>query len=209
MTRTERRAATRTELLDAASRVFARRGFHAATLEEVAREAGYTTGAIYSNFAGKDELFQAAFEHQIARDVREVSDAQAAATEDTPGARTRASARRWMELLAERPEMFLLLVEYWSYAMRHPELRESFAERFGAFRDTTARWVEEEAHRGGWDLPLPPQDIALGLNALIYGVALQYLPSPDDLPEDGLEQMARALMTGIREWTLRGYPGAR
>jgi AcrR family transcriptional regulator len=209
MTRTERRAATRTELLDAASRVFARRGFHAATLEEVAREAGYTTGAIYSNFAGKDELFQAAFEHQIARDVREVSDAQAAATEDTPGARTRASARRWMELLAERPEMFLLLVEYWSYAMRHPELRESFAERFGAFRDTTARWVEEEAERGGWDLPLPPQDIALGLNALIYGVALQYLPSPDDLPEDGLEQMARALMTGIREWTLRGYPGAR
>ena len=209
MTRTERRAATRTELLDAASRVFARRGFHAATLEEVAREAGYTTGAIYSNFAGKDELFQAAFEHQIARDVREVSDAQAAATEDTPGARTRASARRWMELLAERPEMFLLLVEYWSYAMRHPELRESFAERFGAFRDTTARWVEEEAERGGWDLPLPPEDIALGLNALIYGVALQYLPNPEDLPEDGLEQMARALMTGIREWTLRGYPGAR
>jgi hypothetical protein len=114
-----------------------------------------------------------------------------------------------MELLGERPEMFLLLVEYWSYAMRHPELRESFAERFGAFRDTTARWVEEEAERGGWDLPLPTQDIALGLNALIYGVALQYLPSPDDLPEDGLEQMARALMTGIREWTLRGYPGAR
>ena len=209
MTRTERRAATRTELLDAASRVFARRGFHYATLEDVAREAGYTTGAIYSNFAGKDELFQAAFEHQIARDVREVSEAQAAATDDTPGARTRASARRWMELLGERPEMFLLLVEYWSYAMRHPELRESFAERFGAFRDTTARWVEEEAERGGWDLPLPPQDIALGLNALIYGVALQYLPGPDELPEEGLEQMAQALMTGIREWTLRGYPGAR
>ena len=202
LTRDERRIETRTDLLDAASRVFARQGFHAATLEDVAREAGYTTGAIYSNFAGKDELFLAAFEHQIANDVREVTEAQAAATEDTAGARARAAARRWMELLRERPEMFLLLVEYWSYAMRHPELRESFAERFGALRDTTARWVEEEADRGGWDLPVPPEDIALGLNALIYGIAMQYLPAPDDLPEDGLEQMAAALMTGMREWTI-------
>src|SRR5829696_2161842 len=70
LTRDERRIETRTDLLDAASRVFARQGFHAATLEDVAREAGYTTGAIYSNFAGKDELFLAAFEHQIANDVR-------------------------------------------------------------------------------------------------------------------------------------------
>jgi AcrR family transcriptional regulator len=210
LTREERRAATRTELLDAASRVFARRGFHAATLEEVAQEAGFTTGAIYSNFAGKDELFRAAFEHQIARDVREVTDAQARATEDTPGARTRASARRWMELLRERPEMFLLLLEYWAYAMRHPELRESFAERFGAFRDTTARWVEDEAARGGWgELPLPAEDIALGLNALIYGMAMQYLPGDENLPEDGLEQMAAALMTGIREWTLEARTGKR
>jgi AcrR family transcriptional regulator len=204
LTREERRAVTRTELLDAASRVFARQGFHAATLEGVAREAGYTTGAIYSNFAGKDDLFRAAFEHQIARDVREISEAQAAATEDTPAARTRASARRWMELLRERPEMFMLLLEYWAYAMRHREVRESFLERFGALRDTTARWVEDEAARGGWDLPMPPKEIAMGLNALIYGVALQYLPDDDDHPEDGLEQMALAMMTGIREWSLEG-----
>jgi AcrR family transcriptional regulator len=204
LTREERRAATRTDLLDAASRVFARQGFHAATLGDVAREAGYTTGAIYSNFAGKDELFQAAFEHQIARDVREVSEAQAGATQATPGARTRAASRRWMELVRERPEMFLLLLEYWAYAMRNPGVRESFLERFGAFRDTTARWLEEEAELGGWELPLPARDIAIGLNALMYGMAIQYLPGDEDLPDDGLEQMALAMMTGIREWTVEG-----
>jgi hypothetical protein len=95
--------------------------------------------------------------------------------------------------------MFLLLVEYWSYALRHPDVRESFVERFGAFRDTVGRWVEDEAGRGGWELPLPPKDIALGLNALTYGMAMQYLPGGDDLPEDALEEMAVALMTGIRE----------
>jgi AcrR family transcriptional regulator len=153
MTREERRAATRTELLDAASRVFAQRGFHAAT-------------------------------------------------EDTPGARTRAAARRWMELVHERPEMFLLLLEYWAYSMRHPELRPAVVERFGAFRDTTARWVEVEAKRGGWDLPPPASDIAVGINALTFGMALQYLPCDDELPDDALEQMALAMLTGIREWTL-------
>jgi AcrR family transcriptional regulator len=206
MTREESRALTRMELLDAASRVFAREGFHTATLEEVASEAGYTTGAIYSNFTGKDELFLAAFEYEIARDVRAVAEARDDAADDTPGARMRAAARRWMQLLRERPEMFLMLLEYWSYAMRHPDLRDSFAERFGAFRDTTARWVEDEAARGDWDLPVPPKHIALGLNALIYGMALQYLPGGEDLPEDGLEEMAAALLTGIREWA-RAHEG--
>ena len=209
LTRDERRAATRTELLEAASRVFARQGFHAATLADVAREAGYTTGAIYSNFSGKDELFQAAFEHQIAHDIREVIKAQAAVTEDTHAARTRASARRWMELLQERPEMFLLLVEYWAYALRHPSVRESFVERFGAFRDTVARWVEDEADRGGWELPLPARDIALGLNALTYGMALQYLPGGEDLSDDALEEMAVALLTGIREANIGSRVSAR
>ena len=48
------------------------------------------------------------------------------------------------------------------------------------------------------------QDIALGLNALMYGMTVQYLPGDEDLPEDGLEQMALAMMTGMREWTLEG-----
>ena len=56
MTRDERRAATRADLLEAAARVFARRGLNGASVDDVAAEAGYTSGAVYSNFAGKEEL---------------------------------------------------------------------------------------------------------------------------------------------------------
>src|SRR5438270_9307594 len=102
-TRQERQARTHEELLDAASRVFARRGFSEATLEEIASEVGYTTGAVYSNFAGKEELFRAAFEHQVVTDIESVTSAQETSA-DTPAERTRASARTWMALLRERPE---------------------------------------------------------------------------------------------------------
>src|SRR3954463_12681891 len=55
-----RRQQTRDALLDAAVSVFARRGFHGASLDEIAETAGYTRGAIYKHFADKEEMLQAA-----------------------------------------------------------------------------------------------------------------------------------------------------
>jgi AcrR family transcriptional regulator len=56
LTRAERQAQTRRELLDAAARVFVRRGFTGSSVEEISAEAGYTRGAFYSNFSSKDEI---------------------------------------------------------------------------------------------------------------------------------------------------------
>src|SRR4051794_41907842 len=64
-TRAESKAATREELLDAARRVFLERGYHGASLELVAREAGYTKGAVYSAFASKADLFLALYDREI------------------------------------------------------------------------------------------------------------------------------------------------
>jgi AcrR family transcriptional regulator len=47
--------------------VFLRRGFHGASLDEIAEEAGYTTGAVYSNFKGKDDLFLAVMDAEVQR----------------------------------------------------------------------------------------------------------------------------------------------
>ena len=55
--RGERRLITRAQLLDAAERVFARGGLLGASVDAIALEAGYSTGAVYSNFKGKEDLF--------------------------------------------------------------------------------------------------------------------------------------------------------
>jgi AcrR family transcriptional regulator len=207
MTRDERRAATRADLLEAAVRVFAERGLNGASVDDVATEAGYTSGAVYSNFAGKDELFVAAFEHVVAGQVREVIEARDHADAGTARDRTAAIARRWMEFLEKRPERFMLLIEYWAYAIRNRDERLGFAERFGAFRDATTRLIEEEAERGGWELPIPAQDLAVGLNALCYGMAIQYLAAPDETRSDMLGDITHLVFGGVREWnTARRRP---
>lgn len=64
LTRTQRRAQIREELIAAAAQVFAKKGYQAATVGEIAAEAGYTIGALYSNFSGKRALFEAVFSQQ-------------------------------------------------------------------------------------------------------------------------------------------------
>src|SRR4249920_1855864 len=67
LTPERRRALTRRHLLEAAGVVFARQGFHGATLDEVAATAGFTKGAVYSNFTSKDDLFLALLDDRIDR----------------------------------------------------------------------------------------------------------------------------------------------
>jgi AcrR family transcriptional regulator len=89
MTREQSRANTRERLLTAARSVFASNGFHGASVEEVASAAGFSTGALYSNFDGKEDLFLALMEREIAEHAREIADAvgaQASVSERAAGA---------------------------------------------------------------------------------------------------------------------------
>ena len=62
----ERTGITRARLIQSAEKVFARDGFEAAKLEEIAKDAGYTRGAFYANFESKEDLFVALLEKEIA-----------------------------------------------------------------------------------------------------------------------------------------------
>jgi AcrR family transcriptional regulator len=181
--RQEQKALTRRRLLEAADAVFSRRGFHGASVEEIAREAGATTGALYSNFAGKEDLFLELFEESTAAQVREYSEIFSEGT--SLEAQARGGADRWMQILRERPGYFPLFIEFWAYAIREPRVRERFASRFAAFRAAMARMVVEGAQQRG--LPIEPQDaerLGIVINALGNGLALEKLATPEAVPDE-------------------------
>src|SRR4030081_2422301 len=92
--RSSRRAQTRTRLLEAAARVYARRGFEAATLDAVAEDAGFTKGAVYDHFGSKENLLFALLDEHLSAQIAEqiaLFDISKEAPE-----RPRAGADRWM-----------------------------------------------------------------------------------------------------------------
>src|ERR1700692_3617117 len=94
LTRGQSRQNTRERLLAAARSVFARSGFHGASVEEIASKAGFSTGALYSNFDGKEDLFLVLMEREIDEHAREIS--QAVAMRTTVAERATGGARAGM-----------------------------------------------------------------------------------------------------------------
>ena len=200
-TREERKARTRGLLLDAGAKVFARRGFHAASVEEIAEEAGFSTGALYSNFSGKEDLFLALLEEEIAEDVRNYGEIFERARDLDEQAR--GGADEWMRELQRDPEHFALFIEFWAYAARDPDLRRKFAARFGAFREAFGRMVEKAAAEMGVELaPGVAEQLGTVVNALGNGMALEKVSDPDAVPDEllgfVLSFLFQALLEAVR-----------
>ena len=190
----ERKAQTRTELVAAARTVFARRGFHGASLEQIAREAGYSTGAIYWHFSGKDDLFLAVFEDYATVRVREWEDIHEHAEGDLPR-RARAYADQWMERLRRDPEFMVLTLEFLVHAWRNPPLREAFGDRAAFGRLALARVLEHDASAQGIVLPMPAEEIAAVLRELGSGLALAKLADPDAIPDQSFGDFVELFFT--------------
>src|SRR5580692_10176637 len=116
MTREQSRANTRDRLLAAARSVFARSGFHGASVEEIASEAGFSTGALYSNFESKEDLFLVLMEAEIEAHASEISEAVRAKA--SVAERATGGARQWMAMIEREPESLLLFMEFWAYGVR-------------------------------------------------------------------------------------------
>jgi AcrR family transcriptional regulator len=179
----ERKQQTRAELIAAAATVFARHGFHGASLEQIAAEAGYSTGAVYWHFKGKDDLFLAVYEAQSAARVRDIEEFRERAAEHGHPRRARDYADQFMARLREDPEFMVLTQEFLIHAWRNPPLREAFSHRIAWGREAIARVLEEDTQRTGARLPLPAEDLATVLRELGVGLGLAKLADPDAIPE--------------------------
>ncbi len=186
-TRAEQQLRTRERLVDAAARVFAERGYHAATLEEVAREAGFSTGAVYSNFEGKEDLFLALADRQVSGRAEQAQAVAAAAAEHGSFGdprRLESAIASWMRsFIDENQEWPLLFYEFWSYGVRNPRLRSEFEARRREAREAIALPLAEAAKTQGLVLRYPPEQLAAALSGAINGLAFERTADPEALSE--------------------------
>jgi AcrR family transcriptional regulator len=179
LTRTERRRQTRARLLDAAGQVFARRGFHAATVDEVADAAGYTKGAVYSNFASKDALFLALLDERVAAQLQQVEALYAIESSEELRAAMRGRTER--EFAAAR-DFGVLMAEFSLYAMRHPAAQAELAKRYRQLRGRLAELITRRYARRQAAPPMPPEHLAALVLATDAGLFLQFSAEPGALP---------------------------
>jgi AcrR family transcriptional regulator len=194
LTRAEKSAQTRAQLMASARQLFLRRGFHAASLELVAEEAGFTIGAVYSRFGSKADLFLAILDEHIDRIVAQV--AEVAGLDQPLGAHAELLAGRRMALLEREREWFPLVLEFWSHAARDERLRREFGARHERLVGAYAGLIEADYARLGLPLPLAPEVLARAVVAMGNGVALERLADPGRVPEGLLSTMAVAFLRG-------------
>ena len=196
LTRPERRERTRGDLLAAARTVFERYGFHRASLDQIADEAGYTKGAIYSHFpGGKDALFLAVLDRHI--DERVPTYAEIILSQDSFEASLRAIARHLVALGAKDPGWTPLLVEFWTHASHDADLRAAVQERNDRQMRAIAALIDDLAARHGVTYALPTVEVVRGSSALARGMGLERLVSPDAPLGATFEELFVAQMTGL------------
>jgi AcrR family transcriptional regulator len=191
LTRKQAQEQTRQRVLAAGAKVFARRGYHRATVDEIASEAGFTIGALYSNFAGKEELFLALADRHVEERVAEVGAIAKAAEGEEPG---RDAAEQLRSFLERDPEWPLLFYEFWSLSVRNPELQGELAKRRDAIRDALAETLERVADRHGFKLRFPAPVLATAIAASLNGLAFERAADPEALPDQVFAEFVTAVL---------------
>jgi AcrR family transcriptional regulator len=193
--RGQRRQA-RDELLAAALRVFALRGYRNARVDEIAAEAGYSKGALYWHFSSKEALLAALVEERIDAPMREL----VALLESAPPDRDMSleATREFARQLDEDREAVLVEREYWSLAIRDPELRTAYSRRQAALRGALATALEARArHLGAPAIPMPADEVARIVMSIIGGLAIDELTEPGSVRPDLLADALALIYAGL------------
>jgi len=196
LSRMERREKTRQDLLTAAETCFVTRGFHATSVDEVAERAGYTKGAVYSNFASKEDLFFGVYQRRVDHVITEV----------VPGLR-QAGPERGFDWLATATIQrrnsddgwLAVFFEFWAHVLRHPELRSRFAESHTRFLEPLTDGVRQLAADRGRTLPsdLTAFQVVLAWNAMEVGLGLERLTQPEDVDVELARRMGSLLLDAV------------
>ena len=197
LTRAESKQVTRERLLAAAERVLTRRGYHGASLSEIAGEAGYTIGAVYSNFDSKEDLLLALVERESLRIAQRI----VAATTDVEDAveKLRRGADEWMAFLAEQSALYTVFIEFWTVSVRNRAIAGRNAELWGRVRSAIGSLITEHVHAAGKALALPAEQVGAAVMALGDGLAIQRLEGSNAIPDELFGELVGRLVPALVE----------
>ena len=196
LTRKERQEHTRARLMSSAARVAARRGLEGASLDEVAEEAGYTKGAVYANFAGKEDLFLAMLDARFADRLAELD--RVLAVDAPPEEQARRAARDFIAAIEAEPEWERLFFEFAVYASRNEGFRRELVARYRALRERIAELLEQRARELGIEPSVPPDQVATMTFAMANGIGLERLLEPEAVPDELYPTMMATFFAGLR-----------
>jgi AcrR family transcriptional regulator len=200
MTRAERRERTRGDLVDAAERLFVAQGFHATSVDAVAEEAGYTKGAVYSNFASKEDLFLAVYGRRVDRSLAEVS--AAFADGDDPEEALTSLTSEVASRRGRDDGWTAVFFEFWAHVLRNPASRARFAELHERVVEPFVAVTERIAASRGGELADEAPKLASAFYAMNLGLLLERLTRPDVVDEGLAARMVRISFEGaVRDET--------
>ena len=185
LSRKESQVQTRERLLQAGLQVFSRRGYYAASVDEIAAEAGFSKGAVYSNFESKEDLFLALIDQRFAKDAETypgISNFMVDRLQSGDGPDFKSS------VMADRT-WNILMVEFFLLAMRDKTNRDKLANRLEQLRGIMAENLSTIYAKRGKKPMLPIEELPWSIFSLGMGMLLQFYIDPDGLP-DGLYERA-------------------
>jgi len=194
LNREEKRALTQARLLRAARKVFGRRGYYGASLDEIADEAGFSKGALYYNFGGKEGLFVALLEERLEERMRIIRDAFE--SEETAAEAMREAGRRYIDTLEQRREFLVLYFEFWVHAVREPKFRRHLVAKLREARQELAAVIEDWGDELGIASRSEAERFAIAANALAVGLSVEKGVDPDGVPDDLFGAMLVRLFPG-------------
>ena len=183
LTRAERKALTREQLVEAALRCFEAQGFAATTLEQIAEEAGVTKGAVYSNFANKEELFLALAD-RVEPDAADASFAMLGDLSRSLAERFRMFGEVNAHEFQPPNERLASWLEVRAFALRNERARAAFADKLRSIMDEWGRRTEQAAPLIQASPIVPGVVVALVTQALLDGIrGLQAFVPEEITPE--------------------------
>ncbi len=186
------RVEVRDRILDAASKVFAAEGFAGATIDAIGQAAGFTKGAVYSNFESKDELFLALLDREF--EQRGAQIATALGSGDAAAAASELS-RSGLDAVRGHADYYVLFVEYWLRAVRDPQLRERLiARRRAAIADQASQIFGPAA-----TVPSGRRvaDVAQLVATINLGIAMEEVLRPGSIDPDLLGQLITPMLESL------------